>query len=92
MIPGSTNMKELNVIIPPIAAGSYRITIGSGLVQNVLSEVQKLLPAHRPFIITPLSETDLGVQSDEEGSEDCWPGPPSIDSSFGGQKIRCRSE
>jgi 3-dehydroquinate synthase len=45
-------MKELNVKTPAITAGGYKITVGSNLLQDVLCEVQKLLPAHRPFVIT----------------------------------------
>lgn len=45
-------MKSLEVNIPSVAAGSYTITIGAGLLPTVLSEVQKLFPSHRPFVIT----------------------------------------
>ena len=45
-------MKSLEVKIPFVAAGSYKITIGTGLLPTILSEVQNLFPSHRPFIVT----------------------------------------
>jgi len=45
-------MKSLEVKIPSVAAGSYKITIGVNILATILSEAQKLLPAHRPFVIT----------------------------------------
>jgi 3-dehydroquinate synthase len=45
-------MKSLEVKIPSVAAGSYKITIGTGLLPTILSEVQNLFPSHRPFVVT----------------------------------------
>jgi 3-dehydroquinate synthase len=45
-------MKSVEVKIPSVAAGSYKITIGANLLTTILPEVQKLFPSHRPFIIT----------------------------------------
>jgi 3-dehydroquinate synthase len=45
-------MKSLEVKIPSVVAGSYRISIGINLLATVWPQVQKLFPSHRPFVIT----------------------------------------
>ncbi|MDO8301749.1 MAG: 3-dehydroquinate synthase family protein, partial [Sedimentisphaerales bacterium] len=45
-------MKSLDVKIPPVAAGSYTITIGADMLSDILPAVQKSFPSHRPFVIT----------------------------------------
>ena len=45
-------MKSLDVKIPAVPASSYKITIGADILPTVLLEAAKLLPSHRPFIIT----------------------------------------
>ena len=53
-------MRTLEVKIPAVAETSYKISIGSDILSLVLPEVNKLLPAKKPFIITDANVKTAG--------------------------------
>lgn len=53
-------MKKLNVTIPAVEKDSYTIHIGSGTLNTVLSEVDKLCPSKRQFIVTDSNLVSAG--------------------------------
>lgn len=54
-------MLEMDVYIPAKASGSYRVTVGSGLLDSVVEKTRMLLPARRPFVVTDSNLVKAGL-------------------------------
>ena len=63
------NVQKLEVTIPAVAAGSYPIAIGQGILGELWAEIRQQWPKHNPFIVTDAELVKAGHLQTLIGSE-----------------------
>jgi len=64
------NVQKLEVTVPAVAAGSYPIAIGQGILGGLWGTIRQQWPKHNPFIVTDAELVQAGHLKTLAGSED----------------------
>jgi 3-dehydroquinate synthase len=62
-------IEQLEVHIPSVAKGVYPVVIGEGILPDVLAEVRRQWPKHRPFVVTDAQVVKAGHAAALTGTE-----------------------